>query len=858
MYGRLPTRPGLPVSPRFWQESEAALRARWGTGLGGLEPERAAQRLIEVGPNTIAQTRRGSALGRLLSRLRNPLVLILLVASVVSSASGDVASTVIIGVVIVSSVLLDFVQEERAAHTADALRASVGLRARVRRAGAEVVVAADTLVPGDLVRLSAGNLVPADARVVAARDFFVNQAHLTGEPYPVEKRPGLADVAQPADAENAVFLGSAVVSGSATVLVAATGGRTELGGIARAVDAPEPPSSFELGIRAFGGLITQVTMVLVVGVLLALGLAGRPLLDSVLFAVALAVGLTPELLPMVVTVTLARGAMRLAQKRVIVKRLRAVQDLGGLDILCTDKTGTLTEARIRLEAAEDARGAPDARVLQLAWLNATFESGLQSPLDAAITDAVPTPPTGWSKVDELPFDFERRRVSVLVDGPEGRLLVVKGAPDDVLAHCRSVAVGAATEPLSGDAARAIHARIDALGASGLRALAVAWRTVPAGHDHCVVDDEEGLVFSGLLAFADPPRPGAMEAIGALEANGVDVKIVTGDSEPVTRHLCDAVGFPLRDVLSGADVDRLDDAGLGARAEGADAFCRVNPTQKARIIRVLRERGHVVGYMGDGVNDAPSLHAADVGISVDSAVDVAREAATLLMLGGDLGVLLEGVREGRRTFGNVMKYIQMGTSSNFGNMVSMAIAAVFLPFLPMTAEQILLNNLLYDLANLPIPLDEVDDEQLATPQRWDIAGVRRFMLLLGPVSSVFDLATFGFLYWGMHAGAALFQTGWFVESLATQSLVIYIIRTRRLPWRSRPSPWLTATTWGVTLVAAALPLTPLAPALGFERPPVLFYGVTLGFVAAYLACAEAMKRWFYRRWASDAATYTPRR
>jgi Mg2+-importing ATPase len=831
---------------RFWGVPEAELHARLGTSATGLPTAEAARRLREVGPNEIAARRRGWAVTRLFSKLKNPLVLILLVASVVSSASGDIASTVIIGVVIVTSVLLDFVQEERAARTAEALRQSVALRTRVVRDGRDQTLPAAELVPGDLVRLAAGNLVPADGRVVEARDFFVNQAHLTGEPYPVEKRPGISAATQPADAENAVFLGSAVVSGAGSMLVCRTGAATELGGIAGALQRIERPTAFEQGIHAFGMLITRVTMVLVAAVLLVLALTGRPMLESVMFAVALAVGLTPELLPMIITVTLARGAMRLSRRRVIVKRLRAVQDLGALDVLCTDKTGTLTEAHIRLASAVDPTGAPSDRVLELAWLNAHFESGIQSPLDRAIVDAVTTPPAGWRKLDELPFDFERRRVSVLVDGPGGRLLVVKGAPEDVLAHSRWVGGDGDRVPLDAAEIGGVHARIDALGHAGLRALGVAWRTVPAGHAHCVIDDEEGLVFAGLLAFQDPPKPGAMEAIRALEDHGVDVKIVTGDSEPVTRHLCEAVGFPLRDVLCGADVDRLDDAALAARAEGTDAFCRVNPGQKARVIRALRERGHVVGYLGDGVNDAPSLHAADVGISVEGAVDVAREAATLLLLGHDLDVLLQGVREGRRTFGNVRKYIQMGTSSNFGNMASMAFAAAFLPFLPMRAEQILVNNLLYDLANLPIPLDEVDEEQLATPQRWDIAGVRRFMLLLGPVSSAFDLATFAFLYWGLHAGEPLFQTGWFVESLATQSLVIFVIRTRRLPWRSRPAPWLAAAACGVTGVAVLLPLSPLAAALRFVPPPPVYYLATTGFVVAYLACAEVMKRYFYRR------------
>jgi Mg2+-importing ATPase len=629
------------------------------------------------------------------------------------------------------------------------------------------------------------------------------------------------------------------------VVLGRTGGRTELGAVATGLARAEPPTAFEQGLQSFGLLIARVTMLLVLTVLLLLALAHRPMLESLLFAVALAVGLTPELLPMVVTVTLARGAMRLAKRKVIVKRLRAVQDLGSLDVFCTDKTGTLTEARIRLEAAVDASGAPSAHVLELAWLNARFESGLQSPLDAAILAATEGPAGGWRKIDELPFDFERRRVSVLVEGPAGRILVVKGAPVEVLAHSGEVELGGQGVPLGPAEHAALKTRVDQFGEQGLRALGVAWRTVPADHDHCLIADETALRFAGLLAFLDPPKAGAMEAIHDLEEIGVDVKIVTGDSEAVTRHLCASVGFPLRDVMLGHELEHLDDSALAARAEGVDAFCRFNPSQKARVIHALRRRGHVVGYMGDGVNDAPSLHAADVGISVDDAVDVAREAATLLLTENRLDVLVEGVREGRRTFGNVMKYIEMGTSSNFGNMFSMAFAAAFLPFLPMRPVQILVNNLLYDVANLPIPLDDVDEEQLATVPRWDIAGVRRFMWMLGPVSSVFDLLTFGFLLL-LGAGEREFQTGWFVESMATQTLVIFVIRTRRAPWKSRPAKALVAATFTIVAVAVALPFSPLAPALGFVAlPPLYFFGLGV-LVLAYLSSAEGMKRLYYRR------------
>jgi Mg2+-importing ATPase len=552
---------------------------------------------------------------------------------------------------------------------------------------------------------------------------------------------------------------------------------------------------------------------------------------------------------MIASVTLARGALRMAAQRVIVKRLAAIPDLGAMDVLCTDKTGTLTEAKVRLERHQDPLGRESARVLELAYLNSSFESGLRSPLDDAILQHAEIDVRGWQKIDEVPFGFERRRVSVLAQGPGGeRLLIVKGAFEDVL-QLSSLYEGETAQdlrPLDETAAAALRQRFEAHCGEGFRVLGIAWKRVGAEQTHAAIADEAGLVFAGFAAFEDPPKASAAAALRALAESGVAVKVVTGDHELVARHVCAEVGLPIGEVLTGAELETLSDPALGARVGRVSLFCRVTPVHKNRIILALKRRGHVVGYLGDGINDAPSLHSADVGISVESAVDVAREAADLILLDQDLGVLHTGVLEGRRTFGNIMKYIMMASSSNFGNMLSMAGAAVFLPFLPLLPVQVLLNNFLYDLSEVPIPLDAVDDEYMRRPRQWDLGFVRNFMLAVGPVSSVFDFATFLVLLRVFGAGEALFHTGWFVESMATQVLVIFIIRTRGSPLRSRPSRLLTLTSLGVVLAAALLPFSPVGAALGFVAPPVELYAILAAMVVFYLAAVELMKRWFYRR------------
>jgi Mg2+-importing ATPase len=821
----------------------------------GLTRAEAAARLQHYGHNRLQPATQRAMLLQFLAHFRNPLVLILLVASAISALTGDATGALIIGLIVLMSVTLDFVQAYRAGRAAERLALQVAVTATVLRDGQPRTLPVTALVPGDVVLLSAGNLVPADARLLAANDFFVNQAQLTGEPYPVEKRPTPANRASvasdPAAAwaledEDAVFMGSSVVSGSARVQIGRTGSATALGQIAVSLAQPAPPTAFENGIRQFGLLIMRLTLLLVLFTLLVNVALHRSLLESFLFAVALAVGLTPELLPMVVSVTLTRGALRMARLNVIVKRPSAIQDMGAMDVLCTDKTGTLTEAKIRLERHVDATGQDNPQVLALAYLNSYFESGLKSPLDDAILAHAEIDVSDWHKIDEVPFDFERRRVSVLVQRAGARRLAVKGAPEDILRLCTHYQdPTGATAALDASAQARIEALFDSLGEEGFRVLGIAWRDVALDHPHAVVSDESELVFAGFAAFLDPPKASAAQALKAMAASGVAVKIVTGDNERVTRHVCRQLGVAIEGVLTGTEVAALQDDALQARVEGVNLFCRVNPAQKNRIILALKARGHVVGYLGDGINDAPSLHTADVGISVDGAVDVAKQAAAMILLKHDLMVLHQGLLEGRRTFGNVMKYIMMATSSNFGNMFSMAAATLFLPFLPMLPLQILLNNLLYDVSEITLPLDHVDAEDLARPKTWDMGFIRNFMLTIGPISSLFDLLTFYLLLTLFNAHEGLFRTGWFVESIATQVLVIFVIRTRRNPLRSHPNRWLVWTSLAVLGVALLLPFTALAPYLGFVPLPLSYFGLLTALLIAYLMAVEGGKQWFYR-------------
>lgn len=843
-----------PVSEpaAFWQSAPDDVLQRVNATRTGLSSAEAAARLQRDGPNTIGGARRRHPLTNMLRKLANPLVAILLVAAVIAGATGDAASFAIIVIVVILSTALDLVQEHRAEATAEALTRSIALHASVLRDGKVIDLPASMIVAGDVVLLCAGDLVPADGIVLAANGAQVNEAMLTGEAYPVEKQvdPALA-ATTPADARNALFHGASLIGGTATMLVVETGARTRFGAIAASLSGAEPPTAFERGIHKLGVLIARLTVFLVLFVLLAHLALGRPPLQSFLFAMALAVGLTPELLPMIMTVSLARGAQRMAAARVVVKRLSAIHDLGQMDILCTDKTGTLTEANIALIGHPGIDGEDDERVAELAAVNARFETGLKSPLDEALLlHATPERISGWRKLDERPFDFERRRVSVLAEQEGERIEIVKGAPETLLALCtRAQDRSGGLVPLDDVMRARLHTLLEDRAAQGLRALAVAWKPAE-GQDKIGADDEQALVFVGFCIFVDPPKASAAGAVARLEAAGIRVKVISGDASAVVQHLVAALALPVDGVLTGEEIANLNDLALAARVEAVDLFARVTPDQKTRIVRALKARGHTVGFIGDGINDAPAIRAADIGLSVDGATDVAREAADMILLAPDLNVLADGVAEGRRTYANILKYIRMGTSSNFGNMLTMALASLVLPYLPLTAAQVLLNNLIYDLSQVGIPFDRADGEDLARPHGWDMPALVRFTAIMGTLSSLFDIATFGLLLWVYHVDIATFRAAWFIESMATQILVVFIIRTARPVWASRLHPVLTATALAGLAAAVMLPFLPWAGVLGFAAPGAPALGAIALLVLAYLLGAELLKRFALR-------TSTPR-
>jgi P-type Mg2+ transporter len=813
----------------------------------GLTSAEARQRLAQYGPNEPVSVRRLSAVVQLGHLFANPMAIILLAASAISASLGQRTDALIITTIVLLGIAINFYQTYRSEQAADRLRASVAPTATAFRDGQWQEVPLRVVVPGDLIRLSAGDLVPADSRLVEARDLSVQQSMLTGESLPVDKHAGQPHaVATGADDPAFLFLGTSVVSGTGTAVALATGPRTLFGDIARRIGTRAPESEFERGLRRFSLLILRTTIVLVLFILLVALALRRDPIESLLFAVALGVGLTPEFLPMIASVTLTAGAIRMAREGVIVKHLPAIQNFGSIDVLCSDKTGTLTRGDMQVAQVADPLGAASNRPLLLAAANSRFGSGIRSPLDAAILEASTTELAAYVKVDEIPFDFERRRVSVVVDSADGRrLLVTKGAPEQLLPLVAAFERDGRVGPPTDDDRAACVAFYEALGADGLRVLAVAYREVPPAPTY-TRDDERQFILAGFVAFADPVLPDAAEAIADLGRDGVAVKILTGDNDRVARHMCDQINIEHETIVTGEELARLDDAALGHVVEEASVFTRVSPEQKNRIILALKRRGHIVGFIGDGINDAPSLHTADIGISVMTATDVARESADVILGASGLRVLHRGILEGRRAAGNMMKYLLMGTSSNFGNMFSMAAASVFLPFLPMLPTQILLNNLLYDIAQITIPTDRVDRAYLNRPQRWDMHLIRDFMLLIGPVSSLFDFLTFYVLLHVLHATEPLFHTGWFVESLATQALVLFVIRTAGSPLASRPSAALTVTTLAAVIVGLALPVTPLAPLLGFTTPPLSYLAFLVAATVIYLLLVEIVKRAVVRR------------
>ncbi|HWP47598.1 MAG TPA: magnesium-translocating P-type ATPase [Candidatus Limnocylindrales bacterium] len=821
----------------------------------GLTSQEASRRLAEIGPNEPVPPRRTSSVVQILLFFVNPLTGILLIASFVSAFLGELLNASIIVVIVLLSVILNFIQTYRSQRAAERLRGQVASLATVLRDGNWVELPRRELVPGDIIRLTAGDLVPADARLLQAKDLHVQQAMLTGESLPVEKEAidFSFESQSPLDARNMVFLGTSVVSGMATALVISTGSSTAFGNIAARLTARPPETEFERGIRKFSFLIMQTVFFLVLFVFLVNIILQRDPLESLLFAIALAVGLTPEFLPMITTITLTQGAVHMARQKVIVKHLAAIQNFGSIDVLCSDKTGTLTSGEMVLDQYLDPLGKRAEKVFLLAYLNSFYETGVKHPLDAAILRRGNTNPLDtailqhdyldvrrYRKRDEIPFDFERRRLSVVVETDGECLLITKGAPEGLLALCSTYEVNGQRYPLDPQARTKCKVTYQELSAQGYRVLAVAYRPVPPREVYSVTDEMD-LVLAGFVTFFDPLVEDVPDTLQALHRDGVKVKILTGDNELVARHICSQVGLEAGRIVLGEELDRMSDPALAHVADQVTVFARVSPAQKNRIILALKRRGHVVGFLGDGINDAPSLYAADVGISVATGVDVAKDAADIILLERGLQVLHSGIIEGRKAFGNVMKYLLMGTSSNFGNMFSMAGASLFLPFLPMLPMQILLNNFLYDLAQVTIPTDNVDPTFTHKPRRWNISIIRDFMVFIGPISSIYDFLTFFALLKLFHASETLFHTGWFIESLVTQTLVLFIIRTAGNPLQSRPSFPLTSTTLLVVFIGILLPFTPLAVPLGFTPLPGTYFIFLISVTSTYLLLVELAKR-----------------
>lgn len=836
----------------YWSQDAATLVSALGSGREGLSSAQAAAELARIGPNSIEDAARFSTLRLFLRQFESPLVLILAFAALISLALQQWVDAAIILAIILGSSLLGFLQEHRASTAVEKLKRSLTLQCRVMRDGLEQTVPVDTIVPGDMVLLSAGNLIPADGLVIEAEDFLVSEASMTGESFPVEKQPGLVAPGTPlAGRSNTVFLGASVRSGTARILVIKTGRRTEFGDIAARIRARPPETDFTRGVSQFGYLLLRVMVVIVLFMLLVNLLLGRPVLGSLLFAVALAVGLSPELLPAIISVTLAAGARGMSRRGVIVRRLDAIENLGSMDILCTDKTGTLTEGNIVLHEALDGSGMPSTEVRHLAFLNARFETGIVNPLDVAIVaagDSAGLTPGDFTKIDEIPYDFLRRRLTIVVAAaatPSQHLIVTKGAFSNVLDICSSLHRDGTELPLDTARRAELEQIFKARGAEGFRVLAVATRAVDAQASYSR-DDEQGMTFRGLLVFHDPAKADAKRAIHDLRQLGISIKVISGDNRYVTAHLAGVVGLDAKLILTGEDLAQLKDEALWHLAPRTDLFVEVNPQQKERIVRALQRTGHSVGYLGDGINDVPALHAADVGLSVKEAVDVARESADIILLSRGLDVLRSGVEDGRRTFANTLKYIAITTSANFGNMTSMALATPLLPFLPLAAKQILLNNFLSDIPSIAISSDNVDPDLIACPQRWNIHEIRRFMLVFGLISSVFDLLTFAVLLLVFDATEAVFQTSWFMISLLTELAVVLVLRTRKPVFRSRPGRLLLWSTLGITAVTLAIPfLGPPSAVFGFVPPGTPLIGTVIIIVTAYIVATEVAKRRFFR-------------
>jgi Mg2+-importing ATPase len=843
MRARLSPSTRVAVPGTYWAEAADTVVARLATTRNGLTTADATARASVYGPNALLRERPLSRWLVLLDQLRSPLLLLLAFAAAVSGLTREWLDSAIILSILAATVGVGYSREYRAQAAVDALRARIHLRTRVVRDGQPTTIRSEALVPGDVVLLSAGSLVPADALVLEAVDFYVSEAVLTGESFPVEKRPGpVAAAAGLGGRRNCVYLGTNIRSGTARCLVVATGRQTAFGGIAHRLTLRPPETEFDRGIRRFGSLLTTAMLVLVLVVFIAHAVQGRPPLATLLFAIALAVGLSPELLPAILSVNLARGARMMAAHGVMVRRLNAIENLGSMDVLCTDKTGTLTEGVVKVEGAYGADGVAAPSVLELAAINAAAGTGLANALDDAILRSLASTSSSSVKIAEVPFDFVRKRVTVVVASGSGVRLIAKGAFQHIIEICTRTSAG----PLDAAGRRALGQRYDAWSRDGVRVLAVATRDMASQASYGRADERD-MTFAGFVTFLDAPKAGVQEALDGLRQLGVSVKLITGDSALVARHVATLVGMNAARVVTGRELERLHDEALWHAAGVTDVFAEVDPNQKERIILALKKTGHVVGFLGDGVNDAPAMHAADTSLAVEEAVDVAREAADFVLLEHGLEIIRRGIEEGRRTFANTLKYVLTTTSANLGNMVSMAVASLVLPFLPLVASQVLLNNFLSDIPAVGLADDRVDPELVERPRRWDMRFIGSFMIVFGLVSSLFDWVTFGVLRWVFQAPVDVFRTTWFVESLLTELAVALVVRTRRAVWRSRPGSLLLVSTILLSGFTLIIPVLPGADTFGFVPVPAPLTITVIAITVLYVVAAETTKRIFYRAW-----------
>ncbi|MDD5436671.1 MAG: magnesium-translocating P-type ATPase [Candidatus Omnitrophica bacterium] len=850
--------------------SRELLFEKLATSIKGLSDEEAGRRLQEYGLNEPAKKKKRTVLIQILSKFVNPLVIVLLVIAAFSIFFGEKIEALLVILMAIMSVFLSFIQEYRAGREAEKLSEMVRATATVYRDGQAHEVKIREIVPGDIVDLFAGDMIPADLRIISCKDLFINQASLTGESFPIEKisAPIQYKGSSPSELTNIAFMGSSVVSGTGLGIVVKTGIATQFGELSRRLAGIAVETGFDKGIRKFTWLMIRLMLVLVVVIFLINALTKHNFVQAFIFSLAVAVGLTPEMLPMLVAVNLSKGAIAMSKKQVIVKRLSSIQNFGAMDVLCTDKTGTLTLDKIVLEKYCDVVRKEDESVLELAYLNSFYQTGLKNILDKAVLRCVPPsvppgagsrpnpcdggekpPAKQYKKIDEVPFDFSRKIMSVVVETDDARHRIIsKGAPEEIFKRCSRYELEGETVDMEQLVLTDLKTEFDYLSSEGFRVLAVAYKDFEKKKEAYSKDDEEALILKGYIAFLDPPKPTARRTIEMLRRLGIEFKVLTGDNELVTRKICSDVGIDVKGLVTGDTIEKTSDDELTKLAKRSSVFARLSPLQKERVIHALHRNNHTVGYLGDGINDALALKAADVGISVNNAVDIAKESADIILLKKSLMVLEDGVIEGRKTFGNILKYIKMGASSNFGNMISMTGASLFLPFLPMLPIQILLNNFLYDASQIAIPSDEVDEEYVLKERPWNIDYIKKFIMFIGPISSIFDFITFGVLLWIFRAGQPLFNTGWFLESLCTQTLVIHIIRTGKIPFiESKPSQFLIFTSIYIVTIGLFIPFTPLGKHFGFVQPPPGYFLALIIIIIAYLFMVHFVKSWFIKKY-----------